>query len=37
MAPDGTRALNYAFDVTPAALVTAVITEDRVLEPAKSR
>jgi methylthioribose-1-phosphate isomerase len=37
VAPDGTRALNYAFDVTPAALVTAVITEDRVLEPAKSR
>jgi methylthioribose-1-phosphate isomerase len=32
-APDGTRALNYAFDVTPAALVTAIVTEDRVIEP----
>ena len=31
VAPDGTRALNYAFDVTPAALVTAVVTEDRVI------
>jgi methylthioribose-1-phosphate isomerase len=38
IAPDGTRALNYAFDITPAALVTAVVTEDRVLEPGqKSR
>jgi methylthioribose-1-phosphate isomerase len=34
VAPDGTRALNYAFDVTPAALVTAVVTEDRVTNPA---
>jgi methylthioribose-1-phosphate isomerase len=32
-APAGTRALNYAFDVTPADLVTAVVTEDRVLRP----
>jgi methylthioribose-1-phosphate isomerase len=32
-APDGTRALNYAFDITPAALVTAIVTEDRVIEP----
>jgi methylthioribose-1-phosphate isomerase len=31
-APDGTRALNYAFDITPAALVTAIVTEDRVIE-----
>jgi methylthioribose-1-phosphate isomerase len=29
-APAGTRALNYAFDVTPADLVTAIVTEDRV-------
>jgi methylthioribose-1-phosphate isomerase len=36
VAPDGTRALNYAFDITPAALVTAVITEDRVIEPQPS-
>jgi methylthioribose-1-phosphate isomerase len=32
-APDGTRALNYAFDVTPAELVTAIVTEDRVIRP----
>lgn len=30
-APAGTRALNYAFDITPAELVTAVVTEDRVI------
>ena len=36
-APDGTRALNYAFDITPAELITAVVTEDRVIEPRKSR
>ena len=36
-APDGTRALNYAFDITPAELVTAVVTEDRVVEPRRSR
>jgi methylthioribose-1-phosphate isomerase len=32
-APDGTRALNYAFDITPADLVTAIVTEDRVIRP----
>ena len=32
-APDGTRALNYAFDVTPAELVTAIVTEDRLIFP----
>jgi methylthioribose-1-phosphate isomerase len=32
-APSGTRALNYAFDVTPADLVTAIITERRVFAP----
>lgn len=32
-APAGTRALNYAFDVTPAELVTAIVTEDRVISP----
>ena len=31
VAPAGTAALNPAFDVTPAALVTAVVTERRVL------
>jgi S-methyl-5-thioribose-1-phosphate isomerase len=30
-APAGTRALNYAFDVTPAELVTAIVTEDRLI------
>jgi S-methyl-5-thioribose-1-phosphate isomerase len=32
-APAGTRALNYAFDVTPADLVTAIVTENRVIRP----
>jgi methylthioribose-1-phosphate isomerase len=30
-APNGTRALNPAFDITPADLVTAIVTEDRVI------
>ena len=30
-APAGTKALNYAFDVTPAELVTAVVTERRLI------
>ena len=34
IAPKGTVALNYAFDVTPADLVTAIVTEARVIEPA---
>jgi len=32
-APAGTRAFNYAFDVTPAELVTAIVTEDRLIFP----
>ncbi|MBO0801614.1 MAG: S-methyl-5-thioribose-1-phosphate isomerase [Nocardiopsaceae bacterium] len=32
-APPGTRALNYAFDITPADLVTAIVTEDRTIHP----
>lgn len=32
--PPGTATLNYAFDVTPADLVTAIVTEDRVISPA---
>jgi methylthioribose-1-phosphate isomerase len=32
-APEGTRALNYAFDITPAELVTAIITEERIIRP----
>jgi methylthioribose-1-phosphate isomerase len=31
IAPAETAALNYAFDVTPAELVTVIITEDREL------
>jgi len=34
IAPDGARAYNPAFDVTPADLVTAVVTEQRVIRPA---
>jgi eIF-2B alpha/beta/delta-like uncharacterized protein len=34
MAPTGARALNPAFDVTPADLVTALVTERRVVRPA---
>jgi methylthioribose-1-phosphate isomerase len=30
-APAGTRALNLAFDITPAELVTAVVTEKRII------
>ena len=33
LAPDGVDALNLAFDITPAELVTAVITEAGVFEP----
>jgi methylthioribose-1-phosphate isomerase len=35
MAPDASSALNPAFDVTPADLVTAIVTESRVIEPAR--
>jgi methylthioribose-1-phosphate isomerase len=34
IAPLGTATLNLAFDVTPADLVTAIVTEDRVIRPA---
>ncbi|MBO3751618.1 S-methyl-5-thioribose-1-phosphate isomerase [Streptosporangiaceae bacterium NEAU-GS5] len=33
VAPEGTRALNPAFDVTPRDLITAIVTEDRVWRP----
>jgi len=33
LAPPGTRGLNPAFDVTPAELVSAVVTETRVVRP----
>jgi methylthioribose-1-phosphate isomerase len=35
-APAGTRALNYAFDITPAELITAIVTEDRLILPSAS-
>lgn len=35
MAPKGVRALNFAFDVTPASLITAFITEKGVISPAE--
>jgi S-methyl-5-thioribose-1-phosphate isomerase len=35
LAPTGARGYNPAFDITPADLVTAVVTERRVLRPAR--
>jgi methylthioribose-1-phosphate isomerase len=35
VAPKGTRARNPAFDVTPAALVTAIVTERGIAQPAR--
>ncbi len=35
LAPEGSDALNLAFDVTPADLVTAIVTERRVVRPAR--
>jgi methylthioribose-1-phosphate isomerase len=37
VAPDGTPAMNFAFDVTPAELITAIVTEAGVLEPPYER
>jgi methylthioribose-1-phosphate isomerase len=36
-APAGTRALNVAFDITPRALVTAIVTEERVITQGPAR
>jgi len=33
VAPEATPALNFAFDVTPSELITAIITDAGVLEP----
>jgi len=30
-APPGTKALNFAFDITPAELVSAIVTESRLI------
>lgn len=35
IAPEGSTALNPAFDVTPADLVTAIVTESRTIRPAR--
>jgi methylthioribose-1-phosphate isomerase len=35
VAPEGAGAVNPAFDVTPAALVTAIVTERRVIRPGR--
>ena len=35
VAPEGTEAFNPAFDVTPGELITAVVTEARVMRPQK--
>jgi methylthioribose-1-phosphate isomerase len=32
-APDGADAVNPAFDVTPHQLVTAIVTEQRIVRP----
>jgi methylthioribose-1-phosphate isomerase len=32
-APTGTKALNFAFDITPAELVSAIVTEKRLIHP----
>jgi methylthioribose-1-phosphate isomerase len=32
-APRGAQALNWAFDITPAALVTAIVTERGIVRP----
>jgi S-methyl-5-thioribose-1-phosphate isomerase len=34
LAPPGTATLNFAFDVTPADLVTAIVTDERIVRPA---
>ena len=36
IAPDGTEAVNYAFDVTPARLVSGLITERAVIEASEA-
>ncbi|MEO6886553.1 MAG: S-methyl-5-thioribose-1-phosphate isomerase [Jatrophihabitantaceae bacterium] len=36
-APEGTAAVNPAFDVTPAELITAIVTDQRVIWPAKGQ
>jgi methylthioribose-1-phosphate isomerase len=33
-APEHTKAFNYAFDITPVELVSAIVTEDRVIQAA---
>lgn len=37
IAPDGASALNPAFDVTPADLITGIVTDRRIIHPANPR
>jgi methylthioribose-1-phosphate isomerase len=37
LAPEGTPAVNFAFDVTPNSLITAIVTEAGILEPPYDR
>lgn len=37
IAPEGCSALNPAFDVTPAELITAIVTDRRVIDPSVAR
>jgi methylthioribose-1-phosphate isomerase len=37
VAPEGTPALNYAFDITPADLISAIVTEAGIAEPPYER
>jgi methylthioribose-1-phosphate isomerase len=36
-APEGTIAVNPAFDVTPAELITAIVTDQRVIRTGKGQ
>jgi methylthioribose-1-phosphate isomerase len=37
IAPEGTEIVNYAFDVTPANLITGLITERAIVEATESQ
>jgi methylthioribose-1-phosphate isomerase len=37
IAPEGTEIVNYAFDVTPARLITGLITEAAIVEATESK
>ncbi|MHB8509308.1 MAG: S-methyl-5-thioribose-1-phosphate isomerase [Candidatus Dormibacteria bacterium] len=35
LAPEGTLAMNFAFDVTPAKMISAIVTDRRLIRPAR--